>query len=109
MERFRHGGGFRIGDIVLRRVTWQDDEGRQYVTLIPEDAPDSDASIGVPVGPPSLSPLGLPKDIEIQLHNELFHRGLITATDVKRRQQDVISALQSALKVAAQEIILLYE
>lgn len=94
---------------MLRRVEWKDRAGRFFVSLIPEGRPDSEAPQGIPVGPPSLSPLGLSKDIEIRLHNELFHRGLLTVNDVKGRQQDVISALQSAFKVAAAEVISLYE
>lgn len=79
------------------------------MTEIPDDAPDSEATLGVPVGPPALSPLGLPKALEVRLHNELFHRGLLTKRDIIKRQVDIGSAIQSAMKVAVKEVQDLYD
>jgi len=80
-----------------------------WIVELPEGAPDSDASKGVPVGPPSLKPLGLPLDIEVRLHNELFHRGLLTKNDAVRHKQDIGSALQSTLKLSIHDILNTYE
>lgn len=68
---------------------------------LPAGVPDSDADLGIPVGPPPLTALGLPEDTEIRLHNELFHRGLLRAEDLKRHMAEVVAALQAALRVDA--------
>jgi hypothetical protein len=64
--------------------------------------------MGIPVGPPNLSELGLPENIERALSIELFNRGLITRDDVRRRPQEVLAALQAALKINATKIMNLY-
>ena len=91
-----------------RESQFKDAEGRWWVVTLPDGAPDADAPMGFLVGPPSLEPLGLPLELEIRLHNELYARHLLTAGDVKRRRMDVIGALQSALKVDSQRIVDLY-
>ena len=76
---------------------------------MPDGAPESDAPKGLIVGPPSLEPLGLPLEIEVRIHNELFYRQLLTAADVRKRRMDVIGALMSALKVDGETIVQLYQ
>jgi hypothetical protein len=71
------------------------------VRELPAGVPDSEADRGIPVGPPPLAALGLPEATEIRLHNELFHRGLLRAEDVKRHPAAVVAAVQAALKVDA--------
>jgi hypothetical protein len=92
----------------MRQVAWQDKDGRTHFTLIPNGAPDADGKLGVPVGPPPLKALGLPKETEIRLHNELAHRGLLTYKDARRRQPDVLAALMAALKLDAQRVMEIY-
>ena len=92
----------------MRQAKYTDILGRVWVTYIPDGVPESDASMGVPVGPPSMDPLGLPQDIAIALHNELVARGLLTARDIKRRRQDVVAALRSALKISVPDVVRLY-
>ena len=75
---------------------------------IPDNAPNSDASVGVPIGPPSLAGLGLPGDLEIALHNQLFARKIWTSNDIKRSRADVISALKAAYKLDAEKIYVHY-
>jgi hypothetical protein len=69
---------------------------------------EQEASIGIVVGPPDTSSLGLPDSIDIKLHNELFNRGLLTWNDVRLRPQEVLSALQSVLKIDSSKIMALY-
>lgn len=92
----------------MRKVTYQDDDGRWLVSLIPDSAPDTHAPQGVIVGPPSLEGLELPLDIEVRLHNQLFHRGLLTEQDVRRRPNEVTAAIAAALKLDAQRILSLF-
>lgn len=92
----------------MRNVVWRDAEGRWNVSALPDSAPDSDASRGVPIGPPSLAALRLPKDIEVRLHNELYHRGILTERDAARRMQDVQSALAAALRLSVHKVVALY-
>ncbi len=92
----------------MKIVSYTDDDGRRWATQLPEDAPDSDAAKGLPLGPPSLEPLGLPLEIEVRLHNQLFDRELFTEKAVKRSRESVVAALMGTLKVDAQAIITLY-
>lgn len=89
----------------MRRAIWTDPSGRRWTTEIPDDAPDSDAEIGVPIGPPSLDFLDLPEALAVRLHNALHDRGLLTYEDVRRRRPDVSSAIISAAKLGVGEIV----
>lgn len=91
-----------------RRVTYTDDAGRRWVVVLPDDKPISDAAMGIPVGPPSMEPLGLPEEIEVRLHNALVDRGLLTERDFKTRRSHVMGALQTALKVDIVRVAALY-
>jgi len=93
----------------LRETTYVDNEGRQWAVLLPEEVPDSLAVQGVPIGPPSLSALNLPIDIEVRLHNQLFARHLLTEREVRARPEDVMGALMAALKVDKQKLIAVYD
>ena len=92
----------------MRQVTHTDDKGRIQVVLIPDDAPDSHATLGIPVGPPSLKALGLPEEIETRLHNQLVARRILTAADAKARRSDVFGALQKALAVDTDRVVTCY-
>ncbi len=93
---------------MMRQSFYSDEKGRNWATLLPDGVPDSEAAMGLLLGPPSMEPLGLPEEIEIRLHNQLFYRRLFTFEDVRRRRADVASALQSTLKVDAQAIVDIY-
>lgn len=92
----------------MREATHTDKKGRKWAVWIPDQAPDSDAAMGIPIGPPSLESLGLPRELEIKLQNELYARRLWRLRDVNQRRQDVVSAIQAALRLDAQKIIDLY-
>lgn len=98
----------RSEKLLLREVTHEDRKGRLWIVLIPELASDRDASMGIPVGPPSLDSLGLPDELATRLHNQLYHRHLITAADLRGRRNDVTAALFAACKVDTQKIVDLY-
>jgi hypothetical protein len=78
------------------------------ISLLPEKALDTEAPNGVPVGPPNLEVLDLPKEIEIRLNNELYNRGIITAQDAVKRRPEILGALMAALKVDAGQIVDVY-
>lgn len=92
----------------LRRVAYTDSEGRLKISLLPDKALDIEAPNGVPVGPPNLEELKLPRDIEVRLNNELYNRGIITAQDAVKRRPEVLGALMAALKVDAGQIVDVY-
>lgn len=93
----------------MREVSYTDADGRRWRTMIPDDAPDYEAEIGLPAGPPSLESLELPLDIEVRLHNQLFARRLFTREDLRNRESEISAALMAALKVDAVSIRALYE
>ncbi len=92
----------------MRSSSYVDEQGRYHAVMLPDDVPDKDAAKGIPVGPPSLVPLGLPEDLEIRLHNELFARKIFSAIDVKKRRIDVFAALQATFKIDIEKIIQVY-
>lgn len=82
---------------------------KKYKAVVPDGSDPSNWQYGVIVGPPDLSGLNLPYDIEVRLHNELYVRGLIKSVDVRRNMQSVTGALMAALGVDAQRIAQIYE
>ncbi len=89
------------------RANYQDEEGRMWATMVPLGH-EEEASMGIPIGPPDLSPLGLPPVQEIRLHNQLFNRGLLTPKDLRGRGKDVFAAIQAALQVDVATVTGLY-
>lgn len=84
-------------------------DGRKYKVLIPENSPPSAASRGVILGPTKrLEDLGLPEEVLVKLHNELFARNLISYSDVANNMRDVVSAIQHTFTVDAQLIAEIY-
>lgn len=92
----------------MKDVTVTDIHGRKSVYSIPDDAPEWHGSMGLFKGPPDLEKLDLPIDIEVRINNQLWARGLITENDLKKRPNEIILAIQSALKIDAQKISQLY-
>ncbi len=85
---------------------WEDEDGLWWLVMVP---PGQDGAMGIPVGPPDLSELHLPADVAARLHNQLFHRGLITKRDLRGRTQEVFAALQAAYRVDVVAVTGLYE
>lgn len=88
-----------------RIAHWEDADGRRYASLIPADMPDSEARRGAVLGPPDLSPLGLPLAMEVRLHNELHAGELFTEDDFRRRGAEVTRAIQRAFRVDLQTMM----
>lgn len=91
--------------MTLRRATYTDREGRNWIVELPDDAPDAYAEMGIRIGPPALDRLRLPLETEVRLHNELFARGVIEAKDLRRRSGELAPALMAALRVDVQRIV----
>jgi hypothetical protein len=85
---------------------YEDPEGFWWRVRVPEDA--LDLSMGIPVGPPDLTPLGLPPDLQRTLHNQLHARGLFTHRDLRGRMIEIRAALQATYKTDAQAVTALY-
>ncbi len=92
----------------MQEVDWADEAGRKFRVRVPDACPPELYSSGIPVGPPALTRLGLPLEIEVRLHNELHGRRLLTRQDVLARPRDVIGALQAALKTDLQRLQQVY-
>lgn len=95
--------------MALKTVEYVDDQGRRWARGLPEGVPDSKAKTGVPLGPPSFASLGLPLDVEIRLHNQLYERGILSETDARRHLPDIHSALMFALRVDAHRVLSIYQ
>lgn len=93
----------------MKDVKYIDSGGRIWWVKIPDNLPDSEARLGIPIGPPSLEGLGLPEEIEISLHNQLAARRIFTSRDIKTRRADVLAAIQGALKLDTEKILTLYK
>lgn len=92
----------------LREVQWVDDQGRTWRVLLQMNQPDSEAYLGIPVGPPDVSDLGLNPETALALHNELVRRGLWCLRDVMARPQELTAALQAAYRVDFTRLLTLY-
>lgn len=97
------------GADMSKRGSYTDGDGRHWAVMLPDDAVVGSESMGLPLGPPSLESLGLPLEVEVRLHNQLFERGLLTERDVKARRLHVFGAVQAAFKVDVERIVQLYK
>lgn len=91
----------------MRQTKFTDSDGRMWARLIPDNAPESHAEMGVPLGPPSLVSLGYPSEVEIRLHNQLYQRGILVARDAADVMK-IQAAVMAALKIDALAIQQLY-
>lgn len=90
----------------LKRASWIDPEGRKKIVLIPEES--DQAEMGIPIGPPALTELGLPLELEVRLNNELVNRGILTPVEALRNRAEISLAIQSALKLDVDKVVLMY-
>lgn len=97
------GAGIRA--TALKQVEYVDGIGRKFAVLVEEG---QDPAHGVIVGPLPLDALELPASTMVRLHNELYGLHLYTYEDVRRRPQDVQSALAATYRVDIQTIQKLY-
>lgn len=95
--------------MALRMVEYTDAKGRLWFRGLPDGIPDSKAKTGVPLGPPSMEPLGLPPEVEVRLHNQLAKRGILNEEDARRHLTDIHSALMAALRVDVHRILAIYQ
>ncbi len=91
----------------LVNADYQDEDGRWWRVRVPLGSEGQEA-MGIPVGPPDLSSLGLPDAASIRLHNQLFHRGLFTKANLRGRGQEIFAAVQAAYKVDSAAVTALY-
>lgn len=75
-----------------------------YKVAVPDDAPESSYKYGLRIGPPDFEDM-LGTVLGTKLHNELYHRGLITERDVMSHTDWVLGAWQSVLKSDVSQII----
>ena len=77
--------------------------------MIPEDSPDSEAAVGIPVGPPPLDGLSLPLKIEVALHNQLFARKIFSEKDARKNLDGIRASLMAALQSDVNRILAIYQ
>ena len=84
----------------MRALNYTNDNGRTYRVNLPDDAPDEDAPMGIPVGPPDVVDyLGLPEPLATRLHNLLHEKELWDVAALRKRPQALMSIWQAALKM----------
>ena len=93
----------------MKQVSYTDESGRKWATLIPDNVPKSSANMGIPLGPPDLSGLNLEEELAVRLHNQLFERRLLTLDDVRRNRDSLVAAVMSAAKFDANRIVAIYK
>ena len=84
-------------------------DGKKYKAIVPDGSLEAMWQYGIIIGPPDLSGLRLPHEIEVRLNNELFNRGLISKKDLRNNINNVQGALMAALRVDVQTILAAYE
>ena len=90
----------------LKRASYVDIEGRKKVVLIPEESDQPE--MGIPVGPPDLTELNLPLELEVRLNNELVNRGILTPIEALKNRAEISLAIQSTIKLDVDRIIQAY-
>lgn len=90
-----------MGRLVQRQH--QDDTGRIWTMLVPEH--ETNAALGISLGPPDTTELGLPEDIAVRLHNQLNQRRVFTFADGKHRINEIEAALKAALRVDVMKVL----
>lgn len=83
-------------------------DGRKYIVSVPENSEPVSYHMGIIIGPPDLSLLGLTEEQEARLHMELYVRGFITKKDVLKNREELIAALQAALTLSVERIVECY-
>jgi len=84
----------------MKAVDYTNENGRNFRTLLPDEAPDSEAPMGIPVGPPDVVDfLGLPEPLATRLHNILHEKGLWDVKTLRKRDRELFGAWQQALRV----------
>lgn len=92
----------------MKDAFYVDSAGRKWATRLPDDASDTDAELGIPIGPPSLEALRLPEEMEVRLHNQLFDRRIFTFEQARANKLNVQAAMQAALKLDVLHIVEIY-
>lgn len=92
----------------MKEVEYTDDRGRLFRVLIPETDNIERARHGIVIGPPELDDLDLPERVMVELHNQLYHRGLFSIQEANKRRMDVVGALQAAMMVDVERILNIY-
>lgn len=84
----------------MRAVDYTDDRGRNFRVMLPDDSPDEEAPMGIPVGPPDVvDHLGLPEPLATRLHNLLHERGLFDVKILRKNDRALFGVWQTALRV----------
>lgn len=96
------------GGTALIEVEYVDDADLKWRVLIPEfDKVHPER--GIVVGPPDLLFLDLPPEVHKRLHNSLYDRGIIRASDLRRRGREVFAAVQFAYRVDVARVTEAYD
>ncbi len=90
-----------MGRLVERQHT--DDAGRNWTMLVPEH--ETNVALGISLGPPDTTELGLPEEFAVRLHNQLNQRRVFTFEDGKHRINEIEAALKAALRVDVRKIM----
>jgi hypothetical protein len=93
----------------MKQVKYTDLIGRVFLVELPDNAPEEHAEMGAIVGPPDLSGLGLPLEMEVRLNNSLYARGLFTSRDIRRKRGELLAVWQSVLQTDVVKLANLYE
>lgn len=81
--------------------------GRSYYVLVPDA--ETNVARGIVTGPPDLSELNLPPDVEATLHQELFGRGIKNKRIAVKRRQAIYEALQASFAVCVDKVVECYD
>lgn len=78
-------------------TTVEDEKGRKYKAY-------TEGELVIKIGPPEglVDALGLPEPFATNLHNILFQRNVLSYEDVRKNSNNLLGALQEALRIDAQ-------
>ena len=84
----------------MKKVEYIDELGRKYLVKLADAVPDSEAHMGIPIGPPDVvDELGLPEPFATKVHNLLYDRKLWSIKEVQAQRNCLVGVLQAALQI----------
>jgi hypothetical protein len=80
----------------VKRVVWEDLNGRPRVSLLRDNDSEDHPEIGLPIEPPPIE--SIIRDAAPEIQNELVRCGIITYADLERQQTGLTGIVMGVLR-----------
>lgn len=80
----------------MKRIIWEDVNGRPRVSILRDTDPEDKPEIGIPVEPPPIE--SIIRDAAPEIQNELVRCGILTYADLTANQNGLTGIVMGVLK-----------